>query len=61
MQTLSDTYKIVRTYNDMDRDFCDFVSDARTIRKGLTLGEAQAHCRDERTATSEYFDGYMKE
>ena len=57
-------YKIVRMY---------FKGDRRTIKTGLTLAEAQAHCRDpetsSKTATSRearkrtrqhgpWFDGY---
>ena len=30
----------------------------RTIKAGLTLKEAQAHCSDAATSTPEYFDGY---
>jgi hypothetical protein len=61
------SYKIVRSY---------FKGGKRTIERGLTLKEAQAHCRDpetsSRTATSSaarqrtarkgpWFDGYDKE
>ena len=31
------------------------------IKTGLTLEEAQAHCRDPRTAGDGWFDGYEKE
>ncbi len=48
------TYKIVRLYREVDRE-------SQVIQTGLTLEEAQAHCRDERTSTPEYFDGYMEE
>lgn len=30
----------------------------RTIKKGLTLKEAQAHCRDPKTRGNGWFDGY---
>jgi hypothetical protein len=48
------TYKIVRLYRDVDRE-------SQVIHTGLTLEEAQSHCRDESTSTPEYFDGYMEE
>ena len=32
----------------------------RRIRTGLTLDEAQEHCRDESTHGSDWFDGYRK-
>jgi len=31
------------------------------IRTGLTLEEAQEHCRDDNTHSSDWFDGYRKE
>lgn len=61
------TYKIVRAY---------FNGGTRTIKKGLTLEDAQAHCRNpetsSRTATSSaakqrtklrgpWFDGYTEQ
>jgi hypothetical protein len=46
-------YRIVRFFKD-DRY-------SRTIKSGLSLEEAQAHCQDEVTSTKEYFDGYEKE
>lgn len=64
---MSDTYKIVRSYYRGGR---------RVIARGLTLEEAQAHCRNpdtsSKTATSPaarrvtarkgpWFDGYDKE
>jgi hypothetical protein len=66
---MTTTYKIVRMYRDHDRD-------THTIKKGLTLEQAQAHCRDpetsSRSATSAeavkltarmgpWFDGYEEE
>ena len=41
--TISDTYKIQRLY---------FRGGRRTIATGLTLEEAQAHCRDPETSSS---------
>jgi hypothetical protein len=38
----ADTYKIVRSY---------FRGGKRTIARGLTLQEAQAHCRDPETSS----------
>jgi hypothetical protein len=64
---MADTYKIVRGY---------FKGGRRTIETGLTLEEAQAHCKNpetsSKTATSAaakrrtaqkgpWFDGYEKE
>ena len=61
------TYKIIRSY---------FNGSTRTIKKGLTLEDAQAHCRNRetssRTATSSaakqrtklrgpWFDGYTEQ
>ena len=54
MNKLDTTYKIVRLYRDVDRE-------SQVIHTGLTLEEAQSHCRDESTSTPEYFDGYMEE
>lgn len=53
------TYKIMRFYRE-DKP-------ARTIRRGLTLEEAQLHCRDPRTRKENrrgeviWFDGYEEE
>lgn len=59
-------YKIIRHY---------FNGDRRTIKTGLTLAEAQAHCRDPETSSrtctkyagrqrtkhhGHWFDGYME-
>ena len=55
MNKADTTYKIVRLYREVDRE-------SQVIQTGLTLEEAQAHCRDERTSTPEIlFDGYMEE
>lgn len=66
---MADTYKIVRMY------FRDNVP-KRTITRGLTLEEAQAHCKDPETSSrtctkpagvrrtrklGAWFDGYEKE
>lgn len=63
------TYKIVRMYKDGNPN-------KRTIETGLTLEEAQAHCRDPETSSSTatsskarrrtavmgpWFDGYEEE
>ena len=65
---MSDTYKIVRGYRDSYKRI--------TIDRGLTLEEAQAHCKDPETSSSTctnsagkrrtklhgpWFDGYEKE
>ena len=64
-----DTYKIKRMYFNRP-------GQARTIKTGLTLAEAQAHCQDPETSSSTatssaarqrtkrcgpWFDGYEKE
>ena len=46
------TYKIVRFRFDGDNEF---------VKGGLTLEEAQEHCRDERTHGDGWFDGYTEE
>ena len=50
------TYKIVRFYHpSQDRN-------NETIRTGLTLEEARAHCKDESTREDGvFFDGYTSE
>ena len=63
-----ETYKIVRGYRDS--------YDKQTIRTGLTLDEAQEHCRDPETSSrtctepenverteahGPWFDGYTEE
>ena len=47
---MKDTYKIVRFYQDG--------RDRKTIKEGLTLEEAQAHCEREDTHGVGWFDGY---
>ena len=46
------TYKIIRFKID---------GRARTIKRGLSLEEAQAHCRREDTHGPGWFDGYDTE
>ena len=48
-----ETYSIIRFYKDG--------RDSEATQTGLTLDEAQEHCRDESTITDEYFDGYESE
>jgi len=48
------TYKIIRFYRKENKL-------SRVIRRRVTLEQAQAHCRDPKTSTNEYFDGYEKE
>jgi len=48
------TYKIIRFYKNHNRK--------RIIKRGLTLEEAKAHCRDPKTRKEgEWFDGYEEE
>lgn len=48
-----ETYRIVRhRFNGPPR---------RTIKKGLTLEQAQAHCSKESTHGEGWFDGYERE
>jgi len=46
------TYKIIRHYKSGIR---------KTIKEGLTLEDAQAHCSREDTAGENWFDGYHRE
>lgn len=50
------TYKIIRMYRAADKR-------SRKIKGGLTLAEAQAHCRDPKTSNLKqgWFDAYTKE
>ncbi len=53
--TMADTtYKIIRFREAFDPS-------PRTIKKGLTLEEAQAHCRRDDTHGDGWFDGYDEE
>lgn len=47
------TYKVVRFYQDGRPN--------RTIKTGLTLEEAQAHCQRDDTHGPDWFDGYTRE
>ncbi len=38
-----------------------FNGDHRTIKRGLTLEEAKAHCQDPKTSGDGWFDGYAEE
>lgn len=49
----SKTYKILRFYQD-DRP-------TRTIKRGLTLEQAQEHCKRPDTKGKGWFDGYTEE
>lgn len=49
----SKTYKILRFYQD-DRP-------TRTIKRGLTLEQAQEHCKRPDTKGEGWFDGYTEE
>lgn len=66
---MSGTYKIVRMYQDLEHG-------KRTVKRGLTLEEAQAHCKDPETSSrtctksagkartrskGAWFDGYERE
>lgn len=46
------SYRIVRFFFD---------SDKQLIKQGLTLEEAQAHCNDDKTHGTGWFDGYESE
>ena len=47
------TYKIIR--------FSFKTNNRRVIKRGLTLEEAQAHCKDPATSGDGWFDGYESE
>ncbi len=50
------TYCIVRFYSPADG------RENKTMKRGLTLEEAQEHCRDDSTQKKGvYFDGYNEE
>lgn len=48
------TYRIVRFFREDDKN-------RLVINKGLTLKEAQAHCRRDDTRGEGWFDGYEEE
>jgi len=52
-----ETYKIIRFKKDQD----GFPSQNKTVKRGLTEQEAQAHCQREDTHGPNWFDGYTKE
>ena len=47
------TYSIVRFFKNGEV--------SQIIERGLSLAEAQEHCKREDTSTDEYFDGYNEE
>jgi hypothetical protein len=49
-----ETYKVIRFYKDYSRD-------NKVILTGLSLEEAQEHCRRTDTRNDEWFDGYEEE
>jgi len=56
---MADTYKIIRFYSPMAQAKG---KENKTVKTGLTLEEAQAHCSDPKTRREGvYFDGYTKE
>ena len=50
-------YRIVRT-RQVGAQSSHTYTTRRTIKRGLTLAEAQAHCRSEKTHGPGWFDGY---
>lgn len=50
---MPETYKIIRSFRDN--------YDRPVIATGLTLEEAQAHCKDPDTHGDGWFDGYEEE
>ena len=51
---MDSTYKIIRFYQDVNKP-------NRDMDSGLTLEEAQEHCRDSDSSGVGWFDGYMEE
>ena len=49
------TYRVVRFYRD------SFLTPREYVSSGLSLEEAQAHCRREDTHGDGWFDGYEEE
>tara|TARA_R110000764_G_scaffold222879_1_gene311706 strand:- start:103 stop:255 length:153 start_codon:yes stop_codon:yes gene_type:complete len=49
---MNKTYKVIRFR---------FNGNSRTIKAGLTLEQAQAHCNDAKSAGNGWFDGYNVE
>jgi hypothetical protein len=52
---VTETYEIVRFYRDREHP-----NHQKVMQTGLTLEEAQKHCRDPNTR-GDWFDGYRKE
>ena len=46
------TYKIIRFF---------FNGNNKVVKRGLTLDEAQLHCKDPATSGDGWFDGYEEE
>ena len=49
---MNKTYKIIRFR---------FKGNNRTVKTGLTLEQAQAHCNDTKSSGNGWFDGYTEE
>ena len=57
---MEDRYKIVRYYAPSQD--CRRTKRNRTIKTGLTLKQAKAHCNDPKTRKEGvYFDGFVKQ
>ena len=52
MEIKMNKYKIIRYF---------MTGEPSVIKEGLTLKEAQEHCKDEDTHGDDWFDGYEKE
>ena len=48
------SYKIVKFYRDPSKK-------ARVVKTGLSLEEAQTHCKKESTHGVDWYDGYTRE
>ncbi|KKK76304.1 hypothetical protein LCGC14_2865050 [marine sediment metagenome] len=48
------SYKIIRYYKNANKP-------KTLIKKGLTLEQAQKHCKKENTHCLDWFDGYIEE
>lgn len=49
------TYRVERYYRDT------WFEPRKVVKRGLTLEEAQAHCKREDTRGEGWFDGYVQE
>ena len=56
---MSKTYEIFRSFSPIHPSKPREIQ--APILSGLTLEEAQEHCRDERTHGANWFDGYRQE